>query len=351
MYKNLGINLSISILATLIALATIEVLLRLNSVLPGHQSFRRLTNYEFDSTIGWVRKRNWTYLRSTPEYSIYNHYNAQGLPVIKAELHSLKKVNSDTIVFLGDSFVESYYVDYDKSFPQIFNNCYPKHEVFNLGVSGYAPDQEYLLYQREVNTQVSGVYAFFFPRTDIKDSFRSVIYGGYEKPLFTNDHKAITNLPLVKNESAKKFLIDHSSLFYFLQPFLERYTGLHEDRHDYQQTVERVTYAQDEMKFALEFYKMAQERKMHRDFFRVIYIPELMELENKHVYQHNIDIFYKNCSELGLECLAPDYLESFYPYKEHYYLLDRHFNEKGSRKMASFLIGQGHRYPKDSTCQ
>lgn len=351
MLKNFGISLSLAAIGTSIALITLEVVLRIYSVLPGHQSFRRLTNYEFDATIGWVRKRNWTYLRITPDYSVYNYYNAQGLPVTKKEIDQLRTIDENAIVFLGDSFVESYYLDYDKSFPNLFDQCYSGRHVYNLGVSGYSPDQEYLLYQREVKTKIAGVYTFFFPRNDIKNSFRAVVYGGYEKPLFDSDHKNITNLPLSKNESVKKFLVDHSAIFYFLQPLLHKYIGFREDRHDFHQRIERVTYSQEDMSYALKFYEMAKRRNMHRDFFRVIYIPELMELENPTVFQRNLEIFYKICTQQGLECLAPNYLESFNPLREHFYPFDRHFNEAGSRKMANFLVGLEHKYPRASSCK
>src|SRR3989338_2613375 len=85
----------------------------------------------------------------TQEWNVTNKHNSFGLRSPETTLEKSK--DTFRILFLGDSFVQGYGVNEEKSFPRLveikLNDQYkgqPKIEVINSGVPNYSPLIEYL---------------------------------------------------------------------------------------------------------------------------------------------------------------------------------------------------------------
>ena len=90
------------------------------------------------------------------------------------------------ILFLGDSYLWGYDVEAAERFTDKLQVRHPEWSIYNLGVSGYGTDQEYLLLNRyfdEYKPQV--VFLLFCEETDHEDNRSNMRYGGYYKPYCT----------------------------------------------------------------------------------------------------------------------------------------------------------------------
>lgn len=140
---------------------------------------RNLT-YRFDQRLGWFpREDSEGILVDANGILIHYHHNHEGF---RDREHGEKR--GKRVAFIGDSFVWGFDVEAPERFTDKVQAGLPDWEVFNLGVSGYGTDQEFLLlvdvFQR-VNPDV--VILLFCPN-DYEDNAFNQRYGGYYKPYF-----------------------------------------------------------------------------------------------------------------------------------------------------------------------
>ncbi len=117
------------------------------------------------------------------------------------------------LVFLGDSFVWGYDADAEERFTHKLQAKHPEWTVYNLGVSGYGTDQEYLLLQKHFDTyKPKVVFLLFCVDNDHEDNSTNVRYGGYYKPYCTveGNRLRLHGVPVPRGE--RVWLVDHPRL-------------------------------------------------------------------------------------------------------------------------------------------
>jgi len=155
--------------------------------------------YRYDSVLGWfpipgARER----FVASREFSVIN--NSQGF-----RAPEFVPSQRPGIVFLGDSFVWGYDVEAEERFTEKLQARHPEWSVYNLGVSGYGTDQEYLLLQRYFALyQPRVVFLLYCVETDHEDNSSNMRYGGYYKPYCTivDNRLQLQGVPVPRSERA-----------------------------------------------------------------------------------------------------------------------------------------------------
>jgi hypothetical protein len=136
--------------------------------------------YRYHARFGWFPIPKSTNL-ITANRTITAGHNSQGF-----RGPEFAESDKPAILFLGDSFTWGLDAQAEERFTDLVQGKHPEWRVYNLGVSGYGTDQEYLLLQ-EVFEQYkpSIVFLMFCTDNDDSDNCANVRYGGYYKPYFT----------------------------------------------------------------------------------------------------------------------------------------------------------------------
>jgi hypothetical protein len=117
------------------------------------------------------------------------------------------------LMFLGDSFVWGYDVEAAERFTDKLQARHPEWNVYNLGVSGYGTDQEFLLLEMEfARYRPRVVFVVYSAETDEEDNSTNFRYEGYYKPycLVITNRLQIQGLPVPRAE--RVFLVEHRLL-------------------------------------------------------------------------------------------------------------------------------------------
>ena len=96
--------------------------------------------YKHDEELGWFPQQGISRKFSGANTIQINH-NSHGFrenefPLVKYKKH---------LVFIGDSFAYGYDSEIEDRFSNLLSERLPNFKVFNLGVSGFSTDQEFLL--------------------------------------------------------------------------------------------------------------------------------------------------------------------------------------------------------------
>jgi hypothetical protein len=161
------------------ALALAEVALRIafRNSLALVQDERSLM-YRYDPVLGWfpVPGRSNRFVGSRPITVVNNSQGFRG-PEYKPD-------NRPGLLFLGDSFVWGFDAEAGERFTDLLQARHPEWNVFNVGVSGYGTDQEFLLLQRYFDYfKPKVVFLVVSSETDEADNRANVLYG-YYKPYY-----------------------------------------------------------------------------------------------------------------------------------------------------------------------
>lgn len=200
-------NVFLLLLVLLISVAVTEAGLRI--FLEDRLHIKQDANdpaYRHDSELGWFPISNSTAV--TRDRPIHIRHNSRGF---RDEEHVLG--TNPRILFVGDSFVWGYAVEQADRFTDKLKARLPGWSVFNLGVSGYGTDQEYLLLQQQLdyyNPDV--VFLTFCTNNDEIDNSRNRRYGGYYKPYFTADGEELILRGTPVPESVNYFFSRHPTL-------------------------------------------------------------------------------------------------------------------------------------------
>lgn len=132
--------------------------------------------YRHDPLLGWFPRPDSSFVGQGDRIS----HNSRGFRDIEHRPDSRRG-----IMVLGDSFVWGYEVDQDARFTDYLREKFSDVPVYNLGVSGYGTDQEYLLLQREFDFYHPAiVFLEFTTDNDPDDNATDMRYGTYFKPYF-----------------------------------------------------------------------------------------------------------------------------------------------------------------------
>ena len=179
--KAILFKLLLTLLTLFVSVAAAEVVLRVffSNRFFIYQDEKSLL-YQYDPTLGWfpipgARER----FVASRVFTVVN--NSQGFRAAEYMPN-----NKPGIVFLGDSFVWGYDVEAQERFTDRLQSRHPEWNVYNLGISGYGTDQEYLLLQRYFDLYKPRlVFLLYCVETDHDDNSSNVRYGGYYKPYCT----------------------------------------------------------------------------------------------------------------------------------------------------------------------
>jgi hypothetical protein len=132
--------------------------------------------YRHDPLLGWFPQPNSSFTGKGDRIS----HNSRGFRDIEHNVDTRRG-----IMVLGDSFVWGYEVDQEARFTDRLREMFRDVPVYNLGVSGYGTDQEYLLLQREFDFYHPAiVFLEFTTDNDMDDNGTDMRYGTYFKPYF-----------------------------------------------------------------------------------------------------------------------------------------------------------------------
>jgi hypothetical protein len=265
----------------------------------------RMATYQFDSTLGWTTRHDFKFYRSSLYYGQFNYYGPEGFPTTRDAWHTRASTSSPSIAFLGSSFVESYYVPYEESFPYHVKEATGK-QVLNLGVSGYAPDQ-YLLRARTTLPQynVTDIVAVLFPINDLP-GIATDQYQGFAKPYFKDNLDTPVNMPLHEPELTQKETgvaaeIRSTALYTLLRPIVRKAIGINLKEST------KMPQTFDPKKMDNVFKIFAELKKEHPSARLLIYeIPFYKEVANDALYSANTKLFMDTCARYELFCASMD---------------------------------------------
>lgn len=167
---------------------------------------RNLT-YRYDEELGWFPVES-SKKRYNGSRSIEFEHNSRGF---RDSEHIVD--TKPRILFLGDSFVWGYDVEKQERFTEKLREKLTDWSLYNLGVSGYGTDQEYLLLRRHYDFYSPKiVFLVFCTDTDENDNSHNVRYGRYYKPYFiaNGDSLTLKGVPVPKSENY--FIMRHNIL-------------------------------------------------------------------------------------------------------------------------------------------
>jgi hypothetical protein len=208
-------------LASSLAITEIAMRAFLNNRLKLREDERNLT-YRFDEALGWFPVENSRKLfRVTRTVEVA--HNSRGF---RDSEHILE--NKPRMIFIGDSYVWGYDIEKSERFTEKLREKLPAWSIYNLGVSGYGTDQEYLLLKNQYGFYKPNlVFLLFCTENDIQDNTTNLRYGGYFKPYFvaSGDNLKLSGIPIPKSENY--FFQHHKSLsrLYWNRLLVKAYFG------------------------------------------------------------------------------------------------------------------------------
>lgn len=144
--------------------------------------------YRYDSRLGWFPRPDSSRTFAGSRQITATH-NSRGFRDIEHQ-----KSDKPGLLVLGDSFVWGYDVEATERFTEKLRPRMPGWDVYNLGVSGYATDQELLL--------LTDLFDYYRPRiillifcsyNDFLDNATNTIFqGAYYKPYFNATSQGIS---------------------------------------------------------------------------------------------------------------------------------------------------------------
>ncbi|MBL8036655.1 MAG: SGNH/GDSL hydrolase family protein [Nitrospira sp.] len=128
---------------------------------------RRLSYLTYDDVMGWTLGPN----RKSANGLYYS--SAEGIRASREGVSFAKASAKTRIALVGDSFTFGDNVPYEESWGYLLEKALgPEFEVLNFGVSGYAVDQAYLRYEKDVRPWHPKLVIFGFISDDVERSMR-----------------------------------------------------------------------------------------------------------------------------------------------------------------------------------
>jgi lysophospholipase L1-like esterase len=195
-----------ALLAMVLGFAGAEILTRLFWRNQPPDDERNL-NYRYDSELGWFPVPNSTHAFKGSRLISVRHNN-DGFRDVP---HGPKQ--KQRIAFLGDSFVWGYDAEQEERFTEQLQAQLPDWEVLNLGVSGYATDQEFLLLQKWFDRYQPDIVVLVYCDNDVEENRLNVVYDGYRKPYFEQVGSKLTKRGVPVPKSLQYYRVEHPFWF------------------------------------------------------------------------------------------------------------------------------------------
>jgi len=196
-----------ALLAIVLALAGGEILTRLFWKHRLDPDDERSLSYRYDPELGWFPIPNSSnrFMGSRP---ITVQHNGDGF---RDPPHGPKQ--KKRIAFVGDSFVWGYDAEQPERFTDQLQARLIDWEVLNLGVSGYATDQEFLLLQRWFDHYQPDIVVLVYCDNDVEENRLNMVYDGYYKPYFEQVGGKLVKRGVPVPKSAHYYRKEHPLLF------------------------------------------------------------------------------------------------------------------------------------------
>jgi hypothetical protein len=165
--------------------------------------------YRYDEKLGWFPIENSSRIVKANKLFQVEH-NSRGFRDSEHLVGS-----NPRIVFLGDSFVWGYDVEKHERFTEKLREKFPNLSIYNLGISGYGTDQQYLLLQQQYDFYKPNiVFLVFCTDNDKNENSHNYVHRGYFKPYFVanGDNLTLQGVPVPK--SWRYFIKQHDVLSY-----------------------------------------------------------------------------------------------------------------------------------------
>jgi hypothetical protein len=160
--------------------------------------------YRYDETLGWFPVENSRAIFKGGR-SIEVEHNSRGFRDSEHIVGS-----NPRIVVLGDSFVWGFDVEKQERFTEKLAEKFANMSIYNLGVSGYGTDQEYLLIAQHYDFYKPNI-VFLVASKDEEDNCTNNRYG-YFKPYFITNGDSITLKGVPVPKSWHYFFTQHKVL-------------------------------------------------------------------------------------------------------------------------------------------
>jgi len=204
-----GNNAMLLITSIVVAICISEVALRLFSpkelILLNEE---RALIYQYDELLGWFPRSS--------SIGIFNGSRSISVAHNSRGFRDKEHVLSDKprMVFIGDSFVWGYDVEEAERFTEKLQVKLPGWDIYNLGVSGYSTDQEFLLLDQQFDYyRPNLVFLVFCTDNDDHDNTTNAISnGGYYKPYYEVDEQRLTLEGVPVPRSLNYFARQHPAL-------------------------------------------------------------------------------------------------------------------------------------------
>lgn len=167
---------------------------------------RNLT-YRYDKALGWFPVENSKKILRAGRVIDVEH-NSRGFRDAEHIIDT-----KPSIMFLGDSFLWGYDVKKQERFTEKLDEKLVGWSLFNLGVSAFGTDQEYLLLKQHFDFYHPNiVFLLFCTQNDEDDNSHNIVYGGYYKPYFIvdEDRLELKGVPVPKSQNY--FFVHHNIL-------------------------------------------------------------------------------------------------------------------------------------------
>ena len=189
--KGVGRTVLLLVVACVLALGLAEILLRIVHV-PAIEIHRRgpvrggsTAFFEYDAALGWRGRPGARGTLSGWEFTSDVRLNSRGFR--DAEVAVAKPPDIFRIVVLGDSITWGYGVDAGQRYPDLLDAPVTRAgvpvEIVNLAVSGYATDQELLLWERQARRYCADLVILGLYENDLRENL-SPAQGNHAKPYF-----------------------------------------------------------------------------------------------------------------------------------------------------------------------
>ncbi len=208
-------NLVVTLISLFIALLIAEVAVRIVAPVDFKRDERNIL-YRYDADLGWFGKSNIEekFAKAWAPRKIMVKNNSLGFRDVEFKDDPEKK----NVVFLGDSYIWGYDVEQDERFTEKLRKKTDKYDFYNLGVSGYGTDQEFLLLKKYFDKfKPDVVFLTFCTNNDHEDNVTNMRYGGYLRPYFEYEDGKLnlkgTPVPFTNNYKLADFYKKHKILY------------------------------------------------------------------------------------------------------------------------------------------
>ena len=183
-------GIGIAVVATIVALAAVEIALRLfaGGLLEqaGRDAGSPYSFYRYDAALGWSSIPGIHGTLTRAEFTHEVRINSHGLR--GPETSREKAPGVRRIAVLGDSFTWGVGASEKEHFTTLVENALPGTQVLNFGVSGYSPVQYHLLTEKVLSFEPDAVVIVFCLGNDFIDNVQWRRYR-YYKPFARLDEK------------------------------------------------------------------------------------------------------------------------------------------------------------------